>query len=472
MKKSLINLLIVCILHSILLYSNSLGINVILFTMPLLLYLVLVLKKHNLINNKKGLLYIIPIIILSLTYTIYSNVFNALNIIAIPVLYILMFIYTIKPTNNLLTLIMQMFRVAFKPLDKVSTFVKEVKCDINSHLKIKDDNKKKIKSFIIVIPIVILVLVLLSSADMIFGNLFTAIFDYIDSPSIFKLIFRIIAIILLFIYIGATTIYLKDSFIDEEVDNRYIRAEEFTVKLLLTTLNIIYIVFDIIQIHSLMLHHVGDNINYAEYARSGFFQLMFISLLNIIIILISKNSNKNKYNQAMGIIMIGLTFIIIISSFLRMHLYEVAYGYTVLRLGVYIILATEVILLIPTVIYILKDKYPILRYYLVICVSVYTFVNLFSMDDIITNNNIERYYKTGKLDIEYLENYNYDNIPELIDLYNNVSNNKDIALRNEILDDLDYYLKSRKTDLEEEIDNIFEYNISKQKALNELDNIK
>jgi len=221
-----------------------------------------------------------------------------------------------------------------------------------------------------------------------------------------------------------------------------------------------------------MLHHVGDKINYAEYARSGFFQLMFISILNIIILLISKRNSNTKYNKIMELLMTGLTLIIIISSFLRMHLYEATYGYTLLRLGVYIILTTEVILLIPTILYILKEKYPILKSYLIVVVSVYTFINLFSIENIITKNNINRYYDTGKIDIEYLKNNNNDNIPQLVELYKNVIEAKDIENREEVKILLEIYLDEDFIDKNSKTNSIFEYNISKEKAIKAIDTIK
>ena len=472
MKKNLIYILIICIIHSILLYQKILGINVILLTIPLLLVLYKFLKDNDLIKNKKGLLFMIPIIILSITYFVYDNIFKEFNILVIPALYLLMYVYTIRPTNNLITLIVQMARTAFKPLDKVSNFIKETKQSLEERLKIKGDNKKKIKSIIVVIPVVIVVLVLLSSADMVFGNMFSSVLDIFQDTPIDNIIGRMIVGVILFIYMGSLMKYLYESFPQEKDEDRYVKAEEFTIKLLLTTLNVIYVIFDIIQIHSLMLHHVGDKINYAEYARSGFFQLMFISILNIIILLISKRNSNTKYNKIMELLMTGLTLIIIISSFLRMHLYEATYGYTLLRLGVYIILTTEVILLIPTILYILKEKYPILKSYLIVVVSVYTFINLFSIENIITKNNINRYYDTGKIDIEYLKNNNNDNIPQLVELYKNVIEAKDIENREEVKILLEIYLDEDFIDKNSKTNSIFEYNISKEKAIKAIDTIK
>ena len=104
------------------------------------------------------------------------------------------------------------------------------------------------------------------------------------------------------------------------------KRDLFTIKFLFIVLNIIYVVFDFIQIKSLLLHSVASNINYAEYARQGFFQLMIVSVINIAIILISKkfenkdNEKEFKFIKAMGILMVLLTIVIIISSFLRMQI--------------------------------------------------------------------------------------------------------------------------------------------------------
>ena len=192
---------------------------------------------------------------------------------------------------------------------------------------------------------------------------------------------------------------------------------------------------------------------------------MFISVINLIIILLSKSTKETKYNKAMSTTMIFLTLIIIASSFIRMYLYETTYGYTILRLGVYIILITEVLLLIPTLIYIFNPKFKILRSYLYITIFVYTFINLFSIEKIITENNIKRYYIKDDIDIEYLENYNYDNIPELYKLFKKTD---DEELKKEIV----FYFYNMKNNMKFENDSIFEYSYSKDQAKKILNKLK
>lgn len=462
MKKLWIYLLLLCILNSIVLFDQSFGINIIIFTIPFLIFLLVYMKVNKLINNKKGLLFLIPILVLSTVSSFYSNIFILLNVLVIPVLYILFFVYTTDPTYNIIDLLKKAILYIFLPFGKIGNLFLVVTSGIREKVKLNDNTKKFLKALLIVVPITLLVLWLLTSADMVFGNYFSKVFKIFDYIPKTNIIGRIIVILILFTYIGSTLIYSMNP---EKTETKRKTLDYYTIRLLLTVLNIIYIVFDIIQIRSLLLHHVGNTITYAEYARQGFFQLMFISVINLIIILLSKSTKETKYNKIMSISMIFLTLIIIASSFIRMYLYESTYGYTILRLGVYVILITEVLLLIPTIIYVFNPKFKILRSYLYITIFVYTFINLFSIEKIITENNIKRYYIKDDIDIMYLENYNYDNIPQLYDLFKKT---EDEELKEQIIN----YLGTMKYNLKNDNDSIFEYSLSKEQAKEVLDKIK
>ena len=462
MKKMFFMTIILCLLHSVLLVNQNLGINVILFTIPLLGTIIYFLKENKSIKNKKGLLLIIPIIILSSTYFIYSNIFNELNILVIPALYFLMYAITMDKIKRFLDVLREILGLIFKPLDYISSFYKESAKELPKG-KISQNTKKVLKSLLIVIPVVIVVLLLLISADQIFGNLFSKFNILIENETIGKIIIRIINFVILFFYLGGTLYYISKKYKDDNVEEEKKGLKDpLTINILLTTLNIIYIVFDIIQINSLLLHRVSSGFNYADYARSGFFQLMFISVINIVIILLSKKSKEKNYTKIMSLLTVLLTLVIIVSSFYRMFLYEQAYGYTVLRLGVYIILITEVLLLIPTIFYIFNKKVKIVSYYLIITIAVYSLVNCFSIERIIAENNIRRYERTGKIDLYYLENYNYDNINQLRKLQKKI--NEDGQILPIEKESLKTYLNNM--DKENKF-NILEFNISKHNAKKE-----
>ena len=159
---------------------------------------------------------------------------------------------------------------------------------------------------------------LLSSADEIFGKLFINIADNIleifRNIKISTLIVKLILTCICFIYFVCFFEYITYRYeIDNIEEKKKTQKDDFTIKMILTSLNIIYLFFCIIQIKALFLKNVS--INYADYARKGFFQLMIVSAINLVTILIAKNYNKNtnvktKYINSMSILMILFTFII------------------------------------------------------------------------------------------------------------------------------------------------------------------
>ncbi len=473
-KKIYLITLLISIWNLILFFGHSLGISVILFNIPAIALIIYVLYKEKKINNKYGLLFAIPIIVLSTSYFLYtSEVTLFFNFLAIIAFYILLIVFTIQQTYIFGRLFDRAMNIIFSPLGEIGKvyndiFTKKTKKEKKT---ISKETKNIIISILLIIPVVLIIILLLSSADVIFHNMFKGVFDlfaklkYIKiNELVSKVIFRGVYLLIFFTYFSAFIYYLSNIINKNNYPEVKKNNSELTIKPLLMTLNIIYIIFDFIQIRSLMFHKISMDITYAEYARQGFFQLMFVSLINFVIILLHKKFNKKdlKFNKIMSIIMIILTSIIVISSFMRMNMYEQAYGYTVLRLLVYVILITELIIMIPTIIYIIKDEFNITKYYLIILTIIYTIIGVLPLNYIIANRNINKYYKDNKIDIDYLTNYNYDNLPSLIDLYNK-TDNQDIKI--ELSKYFVQYYENNTESFENDKKTYFgEYNISRIKG--------
>lgn len=462
------SILILSFYHSFLFYHNQLGFNILLFIIPLLIFLYnvfFIFDRKRMIHNRFGLLFLIPIILLSISYFIYDNYFfQWFNIIIITLTFFLMYLFTIKPTSYFSTFLSNLWKIAFYPFSYFEKYYKLVTEAISSFLKLSDFGKRKMKSIIVVLPIVIIVFLLLSSADMIFSSIFDHFFKLFKGLSFDNIFSRGIQIAIIFTYLGSSIYYILYVFTKEKEkqSKEDKKIDHYTIKILLISLNVLYVIFDFIQIRSLIFHQGLKHIHYAEYARSGFFQLMFISLINIIILLLSKKADKDtNFNKMMSSIMIFLTFIIIVSSFMRMYMYESAYGYTLLRLLVYVILITEAILLIPTFIYVLNPKINILKYYIVIVYIVYTLLSLSPVDSFIAKNNVERYYKKGKIDVYYLLNSSTDNIPILCDLYQDENIEQKELLRS--------YLQNTYNEIKN--DSLVEFNLSRNRAVKEIERV-
>lgn len=424
--KILIGALFLSLWQSLLFWKQDLGISVLLFTIPII-WITTKLLKGN-IKNKKALLISIPIIVLSSTYFIFDNLtFYLINIVLIPILYLIMIIWAISDFQ-IKSIIYKIILMIFEPLNYIGDVIKTVLKEFNPKEKDEQIGEKKEKNNIFKAVcftgiIALIVIGLLCSADNEFAKIFSTIFKDINIFNVSELTGRIIIIIIAFFYFAGFFMNMldKENGLKEfEEEEKIEKKESYTIRMMLTVLNVVYLVFCFTQIKVLFTE---QNIKYSEFARKGFFQLMIVSLINIVMILKANNKNlketekQEKYKKTMCIVMVIFTLIIIISAFARMTLYQQNYGYTRLRILVDYTLITEIILLIPTIIYILKNKIDLIKTYFVIIITMYCLVNFINIDKIIMKNNFNRYKETGYIDLNYImEMNNSDLIEQLLEL--------------------------------------------------------
>jgi len=424
--KILIGALFLSLWQSLLFWKQDLGISVLLFTIPII-WITTKLLKGN-IKNKKALLISIPIIILSSTYFIFDNLtFYLINIVLIPILYLIMVIWAISDFQ-IKSIIYKIILMIFEPLNYIGDVIRAVLKEFNPKEKDEQIGEKKEKNNIFKAvcftgTIALIVIGLLCSADNEFAKIFSTIFKDINIFNVSELTGRIIIIIIAFFYFAGFFMNMldKENGLKEfEKDEKTEKKESYTIRMMITVLNLVYLVFCFTQIKVLFTE---QNIKYSEFARKGFFQLMIVSLINIVMILKANNKNlketekQEKYKKTMCIVMVIFTLIIIISAFARMTLYQQNYGYTRLRILVDYTLITEIILLIPTIIYILKNKIDLIKTYFVIIITMYCLVNFINIDKIIMKNNFNRYKETGYIDLNYImEMNNSDLIEQLLEL--------------------------------------------------------
>lgn len=408
----------------VLFFGKSIGLSMLLFAIPFSCFIIHILQKSNKIQNPKFKFFLIPILLLSSTYFIFDNAFfNVINIFVIPILYSFMILGLIgQNINNKSDTICSMFYIFIKSFECMGTAIESFIKAINEKLKIdtksknnekKNDVERIIIGSLITIPIILIIIILLATADEIFAGIFQDVVDIIDiflsNIDIQNIYIKIYLTLIAFIYFIGLFYYIsvKCQVVDTKKNLKTKINDNFAIKMILVSLNIIYLIFCYIQIKSLFLK--DTTLNYADYARQGFFQLMIVSILNLVTILIAKkrqNKDEDKENSfinCMSIIMIIFTFIIVISAWVRMYFYESAYGYTLLRLLVYCILFTESILFIPTILHILGKKVNLSMSYFTIIIISYICMNFANFDNIIATRNVNRYIETGKIDLDYLQ---------------------------------------------------------------------
>lgn len=493
MKKAIIGSLALSILHSILFYGQDLGISVLLFAVTSVFLLMAFLKKHNKVKNVNALYLSFPILLLSSTYFIFSNTFfYVLNLIVIPVLLGCMVVWACTDTFKLREMIGKSINLAIGSLEFIPGACGMVKNTIKAKKEegeeAKGERHKKIKliglGLLCSIPLLFIIIGLLLQADGVFADFFDKFFYQIafifSSEFIVNLIARIILIALIFIYLICIiyNIIQENSAFNKEYQTKEFlkkRVNSTVLNTILTMVNVVYLAFTGIQFVYLYSYFFSDtalteSLNLAQYARQGFFQLMFITVINFAIILFTnanqkKEENQNTYTKWMNVLMCIFTIVIAISAFMRMRLYESEFGYTFLRLMVYVILITEMIAILPTIYYVVKGKINLLKSYFIIALTMYVIVNFANIDYQIAKNNIDRAEKgelVRELDVSYLvNNLGTDAVSEMVYLYHHTNNEEDKRKINN-------YLYSVYQDVKGDR-NFQEWNLSKDKAKKELE---
>lgn len=300
--------------------------------------------------NKKAYLLIIPIVLIIISNLVLKvlkgnldGTNQLLNIIVLPLListYLFMLVrsdYKVSLENMFLV-----FKLFPKNLFKNLKFIK---------IDTKKDKNDKVINIIFgtIIGVFIsgLILALLTSADDYFDKFLSSIAININvNFNLWYVIKGIIYFVILFV-IGINLFKNKEIALKE---SKMSRANKTVVTTMLFIVNFVFVLFLISEISKLCGNFlkVPKGYIYSSYAREGFFQLLFVTLINfgIILYLIYKTNlvKEDKKVKCLVLSLIAFSIFLIFNSYYRMFLYIGRFGFTNLRLQVILFLFMEIIL--------------------------------------------------------------------------------------------------------------------------------
>lgn len=316
------------------------------FFMVLVSSTILVMKNDDI--NKKAFYLLIPIILI-----IFSNLIlillkgtldennEILNIIVLPIL-ISIYLFSLINKNYKITLvnIPLMFKIFPRYLFRNLKF-----------LKIKTSREKTNKilnaAFGIIVGIVfsIVILLLLMSADDYFNKFVSKAFISINLD--FSKIMQFVIFFIIIFSIGVNLIRNRYIVMKE---NKIRKIDHTIIISMLSVINLVFVLFLISEISKLCGNflQIPKGYIYSSYAREGFFQLLFVTIINfsIILYLLYKINviKENKIIRNLVLILIAFSVLLIFNSYYRMFLYIGKFGFTNLRLQVILFLLMELIL--------------------------------------------------------------------------------------------------------------------------------
>ena len=300
--------------------------------------------------NKKAYLLIIPIVLIIISNLVLKvlkgnldGTNQLLNIVVLPLListYLFMLVksdYKVSLENMFLV-----FKLFPKNLFKNLKFIK-----IDTKKEKNDKVINIIFGTIIGVFISGLILALLTSADAYFDKFLSSIVTNINVDfNLWYVIKGIIYFVILFV-IGINLFKNKEIVLKE---SKMSNINKTVVTTMLFIVNFVFVLFLISEISKLCGNFlkVPKGYIYSSYAREGFFQLLFVTLINfgIILYLIYKTNlvKEDKKVKYLVLSLIAFSIFLIFNSYYRMFLYIGRFGFTNLRLQVILFLFMEIIL--------------------------------------------------------------------------------------------------------------------------------
>ncbi|MBQ2802544.1 MAG: DUF4173 domain-containing protein [Lachnospiraceae bacterium] len=401
--------LLYAVFYAFCMFQNGSGITFPFFIAASLCFLYFTLAKLELTLKKGSAFYMVSMMLLAVS-TFCTDDWRIINLNKTGIFLLMMSL-----------LLNQFFDTSRWQLGKYLTSICKMLCmffgeierpflDGTAYYKAKGMKNKKlwygVLGGIVSIPMLLIVAALLGGADALFRNMLNQLFDFVKPGNIVNIVFRITCI-----FWGSymLTAYLCKRSIKEEVADQ--RKGEPVLAITITgLLSILYILFSGIQIFGLFLGkmQLPQGYTYAMYAREGFFQLLTVSILNLIIVLCGMNYFKeSKLLKVILTIMSLCTFIMIVSSAMRMIIYIRYYYLTFLRIFVLWALVVLFCLFIGVIISIYNHRFPLFRYCVATVTILYLVLSFSHPDYIIAKVNVANAPREGQVERELKEDLGY-----------------------------------------------------------------
>ncbi len=290
-----------------------------------------------------------------------------------------------------------------------------------------------LRGLLLALPILLVFTVLLTSADLIFADYVAELFSLDIFNRIGEWLWRGTLILLLAgLLAGGLALALTRRAEDEEQSElerglatlpRYLSIGFIETSTILVLVNMLFAAFVSIQFTYLFggtANVTEAGYTFADYARRGFFELLTVAVLTMLLILglnwLTRRENKGQIRlfNGLGSVLLALVLVLLVSAWRRMALYEAAFGYTELRLIVYVCMVWLALALswFLLTLWLRPDRFAIGA--LLAVMGLVATLNLINPDAFIARQNLDRYVQTGDLDVVYLTSLSDDAVPQLV----------------------------------------------------------
>jgi hypothetical protein len=456
---------------------DSLGINVPIYMLIVTGVILLAARLTDEPTNRRNLWVIVPMLFFAVMVAFRASyLLLGLNLMAMLALGAL-FIRYLKSEQALDTA--PLLDTIFTPLDvglyAIYAPLVEVAHSFNF---IRERNWKDVgklgavlRGLLFAVPILVVFGVLLGSADQVFANAFDGLFDWLFSANLFTLTDSVLIagftgwlMLTALSYALANirpvpqaqaTVEETDAGVKKQRPGFRIGMIEATM--VLGSVTLLFAFFVVIQFAYLFggQANIADGLSYSQYARRGFFELVAVAVLVLGMILyfdhitLRRDNRQGLLFRMLSIVIVGLTMVMLVSAWRRMELYELAYGFTYLRVLTHVFMFWLAVALVFAILHVMRLRTNIFALGLLLsCIGYVGTLNLMNVDNYIAQRNIQAYLdgdSVGHFDICYLRGLSVDAYEPMANFYYQLPETN----RNQLHSHVGWWLHQRDTESHE-----------------------
>jgi hypothetical protein len=287
-----------------------------------------------------------------------------------------------------------------------------------------------LRGVLLALPVLAIFTALLAAADLVFGDLVEEALRWLNIEKLLEWVGRGVVIVLSAIFmLGALVAALLDP------GKRRLQGEDKPLlkpfvgflesMIVLGAVDLLFALFVVVQFRYLFggeANITAAGYTYADYARNGFGELVWVAFLGMGLIMAlgyfgkRVESRQRSWFNGLSTGLVVMLGVILVSAWQRLLLYEGAYGFTELRTYTHVFIPWLALHLVVFLILLFRGN--LRRFAPFAALGTLGFVvtlNLLNVDAFIVRQNVKRFEQTGEIDLVYLKYLTDDAVPGLVE---------------------------------------------------------
>ena len=284
---------------------------------------------------------------------------------------------------------------------------------------------------LLAIPVLLLSGSLLASADILFAQWIGQIWQNLSlGETILRLALALLFLpfIFSFLHSGKSQNALLETagFTSntEKTASKGFRIDKIVLISFLTLINVLYIAFSVFQLTYLtgaFQAVLPEHLTFAQYARSGFFELAGSSAINLLLILAAVKGSDRRgvagvFLRIESLLLVFGSLVQWASALFRMKMYIDVFGLSLLRFWVTAFMLLMLVFFILLIIKEFRSVFPLFKTGFVTALIALVLLNFVDCDAWTARYNVNHYKMTGQIDTAYFRQLSAGAVPAMLEL--------------------------------------------------------